>query len=266
MADVQSAASEDVAPEEDSGMSERNHEAKLRKARRSALRKLSRCVGQEGLFESVMLVLADHRGRVQTFSNSPGWRRYLGSEKHLAKLLDRRKPKLKHLERLAKIAIYGDPPTPQHAFEVLNANGCENLLRVMEFSKLKKKEVPQHLQELHGSYIHLGKFLDEAHRGKVNGNKFEGHDKQNGRFKAQVFQEHQLCRLDSWTHGECPGGPEYITFEDLLKTPIAKMTKPMKVAAIFLMLEWANPGKLHTHTQGIIQQHTQCICNCMHAL
>jgi hypothetical protein len=110
----------------------------------------------------------------------------------------------------------------------------------MKYSKLKDKDIPSHMEELQGAYIHLGKYLDESKRGKVDGNKFEGHDKKDGRFKAQVFKEHELCKLDGWVHGECPEGPEHVAFEDLLNTPIAKMTKPMKVAAIFVMLEWAN--------------------------
>ena len=243
MSDLRSAnlsgdAHEDTEPDQ----LRKKLDAKRRKAKRSALQKLAKCVGPHGLFESCLLVLVDNPGRVQTFSNSPGWRKHFSSEDKLRSLLAKRRKKMTEEQKLANIAVYGEPPSPQHAFDVMNANACENLLRVMKFSKLRQQDIPAHMQKLKGSYIHLGKFLDQAHRGKIDGNKFEGHDKKDGRFKAQVFKEHELCRLDAWVHGECPEGPEYVTFEDLLNKPIAQMTKPMKVAAIFVMLEWANPG------------------------
>jgi hypothetical protein len=248
--------------------------AKRRKARKSVLKRLTKIVGKDGLYHSVMLVLVDDVGTVQTYSNSPGWRTYLSCEDNIRRLLSKRKPKLSHQQRLAKVSVYGEPPTPQHAFDVLNANACENLLRVMEFSKLKGQDIPMHMQALQGAYIHLGKYLDEDGRGKVDGNKFEGHDKKNGRFKAQLFKEHELCKLDAWVSGECPEGPEYVTFEDLLQTSIAKMTKPMKVAAIFVMLEWANPGARTCYAHTCIHlcareccgiYETLCVHVCMYA-
>jgi hypothetical protein len=179
----------------------------IHKARTSVLKRLTKIVGKDGLYHSVMLVLVDDVGTVQTYSNSPGWRTYLSCEDNIRRLLSKRKPKLSHQQRLAKVSVYGEPPTPQHAFDVLNTNACENLLRVMEFSKLKGQDIPMHMQALQGAYIHLGKYLDEDGRGKVDGNKFEGHDKKNGRFKAQLFKEHELCKLDAWVSGECPKCP-----------------------------------------------------------
>lgn len=251
---------------------------KARRARKQVLKRLSKIVGQDCLYESVMLVLVAHGGRVQTFSSSPGWRAYLGCRQNVDKLLSKRDyNKLTDKQCAAKVAVYGDPPTPQHAFDALSANACENLLRVMQFSKLNIEDIPAHMRTLQGAHIHLGKYLDEDRRGKVDGNKFEGHDKKNGRFKAQVFKEHELCKMDAWKHGECPPGPEYITFEGLLQTSISKMTKPMKVAAIFVMLEWANPCKhllhvhmyvcVHTYLQPFAHRYTytcmQC-CVCMY--
>jgi hypothetical protein len=243
MADL-GASSEAVTRELNKSKVSRQLVKRARRARRSVVNRLDKIVASD-LFQDALLVLVDHSGAVETFTSSAGWRAYLGCEDNIVRLLSKRKLKLTDQEQQAQVAVYGKPPTPQHAFDVLSANACENLLRVMQFSKLKIEDIPTHMLTLQGAYIYLGKYLDEDRRGKVDGNKFEGHDQKSGRFKAQVFKEHELCKIDAWKQGECPPGPEYITFEGLLQTPIGKMTKPMKVAAIFVMLEWANPGVTH---------------------
>jgi hypothetical protein len=104
-------------------------------------------------------------------------------------------------ERTLIISRYGcNTAKCKAAFEALNNNTLRMLLRCMDFKDLQQifskgddENMPEHMRTHSESYVFVGKYLDPD-MGRVSEHKFEGKNKQIGRFQAQDIPDEVLCQ------------------------------------------------------------------------
>ena len=260
MADAPSATSANSRSEPSPGTSQAQQpkEKSAKQLARMCRRALETCVeklSDTRLFKDCLIVVKHTDNRVENYAASNGMRAFINKRKNLEPIISAMDHKLAQEEVDDIISFFGKPPSPQPAFRMLNAKAVSNLLRAMDFEALKcvdEENRPSHIHYFQGKYIQLGKYLDEDQHGIVDG-KFLGKNKKDGRFKSQEFAERDLCLKESWKDGECPEDGAHITFEELIEKPIAKMTRPMTVAATYLHLEWVHEGESLVRSSELIR-------------